>query len=113
MATSPGGRPAGDSPVGTPGGRQNWVDKAGGRPRSVRLVAPALTRKRLPTHRARPSALHRSKRRAAGLDDVRPQVQAAAAAALAEWEAKKGVSTATRVEQLAEDGTLDLAAREH
>ncbi len=108
MAISPGGRPADDSPVGTPGGRQNWVDKAGGLPKYVRMVAHALMRKGTPESRAIATAVNRIKRWAAGLDNVRPQVQAAAASALAEWEAKKGMalSASPRVDVLE---LLDLA----
>jgi hypothetical protein len=75
------------------------------------MVAHALMRKGMPQGQAIPTAVNRVKRWAAGLDNVRPQVQAAAKAAIAEWNAKKGVSLS--VDQLAgidlanEDGLLE------
>lgn len=89
MATSPGGRPADDSSLNS-SPRVNNVEKAGGLPKYVRMVAHALIRKGMPKDKAIPSAINRMKRWAAGLDNVRPQVQAAAKAALAEWNAKMG-----------------------
>lgn len=87
-AVSPGGRPINYGPVGKPGGRQNWVDKLGGLPKYIRGVAHALEK----THgeaRAIALAVAAMKRWARGGDHVRPQVQAAAAKALAQWEAMK------------------------
>jgi hypothetical protein len=88
-AITPGGRVGDDSPVGTPGGRQNWVDKAGGLPRYIRMVAHALIRKGMSKSRAIATAVNTMKRWAAGGNNVSPKVQAAAAKAVAEWEAKK------------------------
>lgn len=88
-ALTPGGRQGDDSPVGEPGGRQNWVDKAGGLPKYIRMVAHALIRKGMGESRAIATAVNTIKRWARGGNNVTPKVQAAAAAALAEWEAKK------------------------
>lgn len=111
MAISPGGRPADASPVGTPGGRQNWVDKVGGLPTYIRMVAHALIRKGMSEQRAIATAVNTIKKWAAGADNVRPQVQAAAAKALAEWEAKKGMALASYV-RVDMDELLDLAVAE-
>lgn len=92
MAISPGGRPADDSPIGTPGGKQNWLDKVGGLPKYIREVAHALLRKGWTKQRAIATAVTRMKVWAAGGENVSPKVQAAAAAALAEWESKRGAS---------------------
>ncbi len=86
MAISPGGRPADDSPLGS---GDNWVTRHGGLPKYIREVAHAL----LKTHtesEAIAIAVQKMRDWAAGGDHVRPQVQAAAAKALAEWEALKG-----------------------
>lgn len=84
MAISPGGRPADDSPLG-PG---DLFNTAGLRlPTYVREVANALIRSGHPKSRAIAIAISEMKRWAAGAQGVRPQVQAAAAKALAEWKA--------------------------
>lgn len=86
---TPGGRIGDPSPVGTPGGRQNWVDKRGGLPRYIRMVAHALIKHGHSKSRAISLAVAAMKRWAAGRGHVSPKVQAAAAAALARWEAMK------------------------
>jgi hypothetical protein len=87
LAVSPGGRPADASPIGTPGGRKNWVDQAGGLPRYIRMIAHALIRKGMTPSHAIATAVNRVRKLAAG--STNPKVKAAAAAAVAEWEAKK------------------------
>jgi hypothetical protein len=87
-AVTPGGR------VGDPSSRnlspkENWVDKVGGLPRYIRFVRNMFLRKGLSMGHATAAAVNAIKRWAKGGDNVRPQVQAAAAAALAEWNAKK------------------------
>ena len=89
MATSPGGRPADDSPFSS-STTDNWVARAGGLPKYIREVAHALVKHGHSESEAISMAVGSMKRWAAGEDGVRPQVQAAAAAALAEWEAKRG-----------------------
>jgi len=96
-ARTPGGREGNDSPVGTPGGRQNWVDKVGGLPRYIRMVAHALIRKGMSKSRAIATAVNTMKRWAAGGNNVTAKVQAAAAAALAEWESMRARSKGTKV----------------
>ena len=77
------------SPVGTPGGRQNWVDKAGGLPKFIRAIAHALIRKGMDKSKAIATAVNTVKRWAAGGKGVNAKTQAKAVKALAEWEAKK------------------------
>lgn len=88
MAVSPGGRPADDSPLGT---GDNWVTRSGGLPVYFREVAHALLRsgRAKDESTAIQMAIAAVKRWAAGGDHVRPQVQAAAVKALAQWEAMK------------------------
>lgn len=86
MAISPGGRPADDSPLGA---GNNWVTRAGGLPKYIRMVAHALLKSGHSESQAIQLAVAAVKRWAAGADNVRPQVQAAAAKAVAEWEALK------------------------
>ena len=95
-AVTPGGRAGDDSPVGTPGGRQNWVDKAGGLPRYIRMVAHALMRQGHSKARAIAIAVATMKRWASGVGDVTAKVRAAAAKAVAEWEAMKAKANATK-----------------
>lgn len=95
MAVSPGGRPMDTSPFSA-STDDNWVSRAGGLPSYARGVAHALLR----TGRAKDesSAIRlalgaiqnwASGRTTNGKGHVHPAVQAAAAAALAEWEAKR------------------------
>lgn len=93
------------SPVGTPGGRQNWVDKRDGLPAYVRAVAHAMRRKGDSESTAIARAVAIIKRWAAGRDNVTPETRARAAKALAQWEAMKSTNlTAAPVT------TVDLAA---
>jgi hypothetical protein len=95
MAVSPGGRPMDTSPFSS-STTDNWVARTGGLNSYIRGVSHALLR----TGRAKDEAtairlaVAAIKRWAAGGDHVRPQVQAAAAAALADWEAKRAASHA-------------------
>lgn len=86
MAISPGGRPADASPLGK---GDLWKTKGLGLPTYIREVANALVRSGHPKGRAIAMAVAAVRRWAAGADHVRPQVQAAAAKAVAEWEAAK------------------------
>lgn len=86
---TPGGRVGDDSPVGTPGGKQNWVDKAGGLPKYIRMVAHALIRSGKPKDRAISMAIGIVRNWAEGKGHTSAKVKAAAAKAIAEWEAKK------------------------
>lgn len=95
MAISPGGRPADASPVGH--GGKNWVTKVGGLPTYIREIAHALLRRGHPESTAIAEAVAAVKRMAAGIGPngrghVTGKVQAAAAAAVAEWEAKKAAT---------------------
>lgn len=83
------------SPVGTPGGRQNWVDEVGGLPPYIRAIAHALIREGRSESQAIQLAVGAVKRWAAGGDDVTAKTRAKAAAALAEWEAKKAAAHAS------------------
>jgi len=96
-AITPGGRVGDDTPVGTPGGRQNWVDETGGLPRYIRMVAHALLRRGMSKQRAISTAVATMKRWAANAGGkVSAKVQAAAAAALAQWERMKAQAHATK-----------------
>lgn len=77
------------SPVGTPGGRQNWVDTVGGLPSFVRAIAHALIRHGSTEEHAIAVAVAACKRWAAGGGNVSAKTRAKAAAAVAEWERKK------------------------
>lgn len=78
------------SPVGKPGGKQNWVDKAGGLPPFIRAVAHALIRAGHSKAQAIQIAVGTIRRWAEGGGDVTAKTRAKAAATIAEWEAKKG-----------------------
>ena len=94
---TPGGRVGDPTPVGTPGGKQNWVDKAGGLPTYIRMVAHALMRQGQTETEAIRNAIGSMKRWARGGGGVSAKVSAAAAAALAEFEAKaKGAAVSKR-----------------
>ena len=95
-AISPGGRPANDSSLARkPGKEDNWVEKAGGLPKYIRMVAHALIRDHgYTTSRAIATAVNRMKKWAVSGKD--PKVKAAAAAALAEWNAKRGKARAEK-----------------
>lgn len=83
------------SPVGTPGGKQNWVDKVGGLPLFIRAIAHALIRNGHSPSSAISIAVGRCKAWAAGEGNVSAKTRAKAAAAVAEWEAKKAASHAS------------------
>lgn len=78
------------SPVGKPGGKQNWVDKAGGLPPFVRAVAHALIRAGHSQSQAIQLAVGVIRRWAAGGGDVSEKTRAKAAATIARWDAMKG-----------------------
>jgi hypothetical protein len=104
---SPGGRPIDESPLGT---GKNWVTKAGGLPGYIRGVARGIAKKHggKVTSADIAEAIGRMKVWAAGGDGVHPAVQAAAAAAIAEFEAKaKAAHSLSNV-----GGTLDFSRRE-
>lgn len=113
LAITPGGRIGNPGPVGTPGNRKNWVDDAGGLPRYIRMVAHALIRQGHTPSSAIAIAVATMKKWAAGGGDVTPKVRAAAAAAVAQWEAKKaGAHADLATDDAPTDGTesvVDLA----
>jgi peptidoglycan hydrolase-like protein with peptidoglycan-binding domain len=80
------------SPVGTPGGRQNWVDKVGGLPLFIRAIAHALIRNGHTESRAIEMAVGICYRWARGGGNVTAKTRAKAAAAIAEWLRKRGQS---------------------
>lgn len=93
---TPGGRIGDDSPRDL-SPKKNWVDQVGGLPRYIRIVRNALLRHGHSMETATAIAVATMKRWAAGLGNVRPQVRAAAAAALAEWEAKRAKARADNI----------------
>lgn len=82
------------SPVGTPGGRQNWVDKVGGLPPFIRAIAHALIRNGKSEGNAIQIAVGTVQRWARGEGNVSAKTRAKAAAAIADWEKKKASSHA-------------------
>lgn len=90
-STSPGGRPIDESPLSR-SKTSNWVAREGGLPPYVRGVARGIARKHggKVTSRDIKIAIARMKVWAAGGGHVHPAVKAAAAAAVARWEAMKG-----------------------
>jgi hypothetical protein len=88
LARTPGGREGDDSPFST-SKTSNWVARAGGLPKYVRMVAHALVRQGKPESKAIEMAIGVVRNWAEGKGKVSPKVRAAAAKAIAEWEAKR------------------------
>lgn len=86
-AITPGGRIGDDSSLDRSPG-VNWVERAGGLPKYIRMVAHAFLRKGKDMSGAIRMAVGVVRNWAEGKGNVTPKVQAAAAAAIAEWEAK-------------------------
>lgn len=91
MSISPGGRPINYGSLDK-SPRKNWVEKKGGLPPYVRGVARGIAKQHGGdvTSRDIAIAIARMKVWAAGGGHVRPAVRAAAAKAVAQWEAMKG-----------------------
>lgn len=96
FVVTPGGRIGDDSPRDL-SPRKNWVDEVGGMPWYMRIVRNALLRQGHDMQSATAIAVNTMKRWAAGGQHVHPQVQAAAAAALADWERKRAQAHADNV----------------
>lgn len=90
MAISPGGRPINYATLNK-SPKKNWVENAGGLPAYVRGVARGIAKSHggNVTSRDIAIAIARMKVWAAGGGHVSPAVQAAAAKAVAQWEAMK------------------------
>ena len=90
---TPGGRVGSDRRLGSRANRENWVERSraggGSLPKYIRIVRNGLMKAGMSESRATAMAVAAIKRWARGGDNVRPAVQAAAAAALAQWEAMK------------------------
>lgn len=118
MTPTPGGRVGDSGPVGTPGGRQNWVDQAGGLDPYLRQVAHALIRQGHSKSQAIRMAWGILRNWATGKGNVSPKVRAAAAKSVANMEAKRARTTdlstpqETTVSQL-DRAALDLAVRDY
>lgn len=89
LVVTPGGRMGDPSPLGRVPGVSNWIERRGGLPKYIRMVAHALIRSGHTMGRAISIAIATIKRWAAGAGNVSPKVRAAAAKALAQWEAMK------------------------
>jgi len=85
---TPGGR-VGDDSSHNFSPRQNWVDKVGGLPKYIREIRNALVRSGHSESEATSLAIGAVKRWARGGGNVSAKVRAAAAAAVAEWGAKR------------------------
>lgn len=103
LVRTPGGR-LGDPSSRDRSPRENWVDRAGGMPKYIRMVRNALMREGHPIGKATAMAVNAIKRWAKGGDNVTPKVQAAAAKALAEWEKMKAGKSMLRAFTLAYNG---------
>lgn len=91
----------------------NWVEQSGGLPAYIEKIAKSLHEKRgFTISRAIATAVSMCKRWAAGGEDVNPDTRAKAAAALAEWEAKRAAARGRAVDMSHTDAlvALDLAA---
>lgn len=88
MGISPGGRPIDTSPL-SKSKSSNWVAKKGGLPPYVRGVARGIANGKPVTSREIKIAIARMKVWSVGGGHVTPAVQAAAARAVAQWEAMK------------------------
>lgn len=96
-----------ESPIGT---GKNWVTSVGGLPLFIRAIAHALIRDGKSESEAIQLAVGVVKNWAAGKGKVSAKTRAKAAAAVAEWEAKKGASHASpsKRDTLVEAGTSGL-----
>jgi hypothetical protein len=95
----------------------NWVEEAGGLPAYIKEIAKSLQKRGFDKSRAIATAINAVKRWAAGgpareggEGHVNPDTQAKAAAALAEWEAKKATHNAETVTLATEDLDALLAS---
>ena len=86
---TPGGRVGDDRSTGSRSNGENWVEQRGGLPRYIRIVRNGLMREGHSESRATALAIAAIKRWARGGGGVSAKVQAAAKAALAQWEAMK------------------------
>jgi hypothetical protein len=92
VVTTPGGRVGNDARHGSRSNGENWVEQtsAGELPEYIRIVRNGLMKERGMTEGAATGmAVAAIKRWARGGDNVSPKVQAAAVAALAQWEKMK------------------------
>lgn len=93
---TPGGRLGDDARHGSTTNGRNWVEQTAGElPRYIRIVRNALMRHGHTEQAATALAVSSVKRWAAGGRHVTPKVQAAAAAAVAEWEAMRAAARAS------------------
>jgi hypothetical protein len=95
----------------------NWVEEAGGLPAYIKEIAKSLRERGFDESRAIATAVNAVKRwarggpaREGGEGHVNPDTQAKAAAALAEWEAKKATHAAETVTLATEDLDALLAS---
>lgn len=96
MATTitPGGRVGNDRSIGSRSNGENWVEQEGGLPRYIRIVRNGLMKSGMSKGKAHAFAIAAIKRWAKGGDSVTPKVQAAAAAAAAQWAKMKASANA-------------------
>ena len=110
-AITPGGR-VGDASHFSTSTTSNWVARTGGLPTYILEVAHALIRSGHPEGEAIGLAVGTMKRWASGGGSVTPKVRAAAAAALAEFEAKaKASKIGSAVKDAAKDGSKDESVK--
>lgn len=91
----------------------NWVDDVGGLPSYIKRISDALQRKGMDESRAIATAVNTVKRWAEGGGDVHADTRAKAAAALAEWEAKKAKAHADNVTSSGAFAVVDVNGNWH
>lgn len=84
----------------------NWVARAGGLPPYIQHVAHAMVEKGKPTSKAISMAVGIVRNWAEGKGGVHPAIKAAAAKAIAEWEAKRAKSRASSTVKKAASATV-------
>lgn len=92
----------------SPGKADNWVEKSGGLPAYIDKIARTLHHERgMTISRAIATAVSMCKRWAAGTGNVNADTRAKAAAAVAQWEAKRVASKARTAVDLAQPDDLE------
>ena len=108
---TPGGRVGNDAPFSR-SRTSNWVARQGGLPRYVRIVARGIMKRGKTESEAIRLAIGVLKNWASGKGNVSAKVRAAAAKAIAEWNAMKGSAHARHVGKVWDDAANRRATTE-
>lgn len=113
-AITPGGRVGDDSSLNR-SPKKNWVERAGGLPKYIRMVAHALIRAGKSRSQAIQMAIGIVRNWAQGKGNVSAKVRAAAAKAIAEYEAKAAGSHVSKADETSFDMNtyMDIKAQLH